>query len=58
MKRYLSKLNWSSFSILMVLLRLGAAANENITTMGQWSLIMLFFSLPVSMFFLIEGRRD
>jgi len=58
MRNYLRKLNWSGFIFVMMVCALGAAGNRNIDTFGQWAFLMLIFGLPISMWFLIEGRED
>ncbi len=53
--RYMSRLNWWGFCLILGLCALGAASNEHIVTPLQWSGVMLFFGLPVAVFFLLEG---
>jgi len=57
MRDYLRKLNWSGFSIMVVLGGLAAAANKGVNTVGQWACLMVLVVL-ISMWFLIEGRED
>lgn len=52
------RLNWSGFGMMMVLCALAAASNENVHCFAQWAILMGLFSLPISLWVLIEFRED
>ncbi len=60
-KNLFKRLNWSGFTIIMTLTLLAALANENLQIEEGWDYVLVvmvvwLISLPVGIFFLIEGR--
>jgi len=55
--RYLKKLNWFGFSIIMLLSMMGAALNKTVDNFEEWMFLVLIFGLPFSLFFLFVGKK-
>ena len=55
--RYLKKLNWFGFSIIMLLSMIGAATNKNVDNFMEWLFLVLIFGLPFGLIFLFVGKK-
>lgn len=53
----MKNLNWSGWAFTMLLCMLAAASNEKVNSILQWSIVVIAFGFPLSLFPLIAGRK-
>lgn len=57
-KKYLLKLNWFGFTVVLLLCMLGALLNDSVNSFAEWLLLVIIFGIPFSLFFLFGGKKD
>lgn len=55
-KRYLLRLNWKGFLIVLLLSMIAAVVNENVDSYLEWLLLVFIFGIPLSLLFLFVGK--
>lgn len=56
-KRYLKKLNWLAFGLVLLISMGGALSNPNVDSFNGWLGIQLVIGLPFSILFLILTKE-